>query len=272
MLQKSSPLIHIKTPAEIAQMRLAGEDTARVLDFITPFVVAGVTTERLDKLCHAYMVDELQVIPAPLHYQPPGYTPYPKSICTSVNHQVCHGIPGDRILKDGDIVNIDITVIRNGWHGDASRMFIVGKASPSATKLCQVAQECLGLGIREVKAGAKLSAIGWAIESHAKKFGYSVVRDFCGHGIGRQFHEDPQVLHYFQRGESLILSPGMTFTIEPMINIGKPDVKEMPDGWTIVTRDHSLSAQWEHTVVVTETGAEILTLSPHSPEASLPKN
>ena len=258
-----------KTTEEIEAMRAAGRDTAKVLDFITDYVEEGVTTERLDQLCHDYMVDELKVIPAPLHYQPPGYRPYPKSICTSINHQVCHGIPSSRTLKAGDTVNIDVTVIKEGWHGDASRMFAVGKISPLAQKLCEVTQECLWLGIRQVKPGAKLSMIGWAIENHAKQFGYSVVRDFCGHGIGKGFHEEPQVVHYFQRGPSIELLPGMTFTIEPMINVGKPDTKEMPDGWTIVTRDHSLSAQWEHTIAVTNDGVEVLTLSPTFQEPNL---
>lgn len=259
----------IKTPDEITLMRAAGLDTAKVLDYITPFVVPGVTTEKLDKLCHDYMVNDLKVIPAPLHYQPPGYRPYPKSICTSVNHQVCHGVPSERVLKEGDVVNLDVTVIKNGWHGDASRMYAVGKVGAPASRLCKITQECLWVGIKAVKVGGKLSDIGRAIEQHAKQFGYSVVRDFCGHGIGREFHEEPQVVHYFQKGPSVDIIPGMTFTIEPMINVGKPDVKEMPDGWTIVTRDHSLSAQWEHTIAVTDAGVEVLTLSPDYPESGL---
>lgn len=258
--------IKIKTPEAIEKMRLAGLDTAKVLDFIAPFVKPGITTGKLNDLCHDYMVNTLKVIPAPLHYQPTGYTAYPKSICTSVNHQVCHGIPGDRKLSDGDIVNIDITVIRDGYHGDASRMYGVGKVGVAAMKLMTVTQECLWLGIHQVKAGARLSVIGEVIEAHAKKFGYSVVRDFCGHGIGTEFHEDPQVLHYKHKGDSPILQAGMIFTIEPMINAGKAEVKEMADGWTIVTRDHSLSAQWEHTILVTEAGYEVLTLSPHYAE------
>lgn len=261
--------IALKSADDLIHMRAAGRDTAKVLDFITPFVVPGVSTNKLDQLCHEFMVDELKVIPAPLHYQPPGYTPYPKSICTSVNHQVCHGIPSDRVLKEGDVLNIDITVIKAGWHGDASRMYAVGKVATAAQRLCQVTQECLWKGILQVKPGAKLATIGLVIENHAKQFGYSIVKEYCGHGIGREFHEDPQVVHYFQRGASLELQPGMVFTIEPMINAGKPDIREMPDGWTIVTRDHSLSAQWEHTVAVTESGVEVLTRSADFPEPPL---
>lgn len=262
--------IKIKSPEEIILMRAAGIDTSAVLDYITEFVKPGVTTNHLDKLCHEFMVDRLNVIPAPLNYHPKGYTPYPKSICTSVNHQVCHGIPSERVLVEGDIVNIDITVIKNGWHGDASRMYYVGKVSPKAEKLCEVTRECLAKGIKIVRAGVDLSEIGKVIEAHANSFGFSVVRDFCGHGIGRGFHEDPQVLHYYQKASKAItLKPGMIFTIEPMINIGDSRVREMPDGWTIVTRDHSLSAQWEHTILVTENGYEILTLSPIFPEPFL---
>lgn len=259
--------IKIKSPEEIKLMRSAGLATAKVLDYITPFVKVGVTTNYIDELCHKYMVDELGVVPAPLHYQPKGYKPYPKSICTSINHQVCHGIPSERVLNDGDIVNIDVTVIKDGWHGDASRMYMLGKVSPKAERLCKVTQECLWKGIDAVRAGADLSDIGKAIEAHAKSFGYSVVRDFCGHGIGKNFHEEPQVVHYYQNSSKAItLKAGMVFTIEPMINIGRYETREMPDGWTIVTRDHSLSAQWEHTLVVTEEGCEVLTLSPNFPE------
>lgn len=254
--------IKIKSQSEIELMRLAGKDTAAVLDYITPYVQAGITTNELDRLCHNFMVEELDVIPAPLNYQPHGHKPYPKSICTSVNHQVCHGIPDDRKLIDGDIVNIDITVIKDEYHGDSSRMFKIGKVSPKANKVCEVTRECLWEGIKTVKAGVDLADIGKAIELHANNFGFSVVRDFCGHGIGRSFHEDPQVLHYHQKNvKVLILKPGMVFTIEPMINIGDYKIRSKPDGWTIVTRDRSLSAQWEHTILVTEEGYEVLTLS-----------
>jgi len=259
-------MIKTKTIAEINKMRLAGADTAAVLDYIAPFVQPGISTNEIDKKCHEYMVDELNVIPAPLNYQPEGYPPYPKSICTSVNHQVCHGIPSERVLHEGDIVNIDVTVIKDGWHGDASRMYYVGKINPAAEKLCSITRECLWLGIKSVQPGVPLSSIGEVIEEHANKFGFSVVREYCGHGIGENFHEPPQVLHYDNKDNDVKLTEGMTFTIEPMINIGKKAIKEMPDGWTIVTRDHSLSAQWEHTIAVVESGYEVLTLSPNFAE------
>ncbi|MFY9327793.1 MAG: type I methionyl aminopeptidase [Georgfuchsia sp.] len=258
-----------KTPDEIEKMRIAGRLAGEVLDYITPFVRPGITTEELDRLCHQYMVDVQGCIPAPLHYAPPGYTPYPKSICTSVNHVVCHGIPGQRPLKKGDIVNLDITTIKDGFHGDTSRMFIAGEASILAKRLSNIAFECLWLGISRVKPGAHLGDIGATIQRHAEKNGFSVVREFCGHGIGRKFHEEPQVLHYGTAGTGLELKPGMIFTIEPMINAGKAAISELSDGWTIVTRDRSLSAQWEHTILVTETGHEVLTLSAgaqHHPE------
>ncbi len=258
--------IVIKTPEQIEKMRVAGRLAAEVLDFIEPHVKPGITTAELDRLCHDYMVNVQGVIPAPLNYAPPGYKPYPKSICTSVNHQVCHGVPGEKALKKGDIVNIDITVIKDGWHGDTSRMFIVGKeAGILAKRLCAVTLECLWLGIGQVRPGAHLGDIGHAIQRHAESNGFSVVREFCGHGIGRQFHEEPQVLHYGKPGSGPELRPGMIFTIEPMINAGKAAISELPDGWTIVTKDRSLSAQWEHTVLVTESGAEVLTLSAGSP-------
>jgi len=259
--------IQIKTPEEIEKMRIACRLAAEVLDFIAPHVKAGVTTDQLDKLCHDYMVDVQDCIPAPLNYAPNGYKPYPKSICTSVNHQVCHGVPGERVLKNGDIVNLDITTIKDGFHGDTSRMFMVGEPSIQAKRLCDITWECLWLGIATVKAGAHLGDIGAAIQKHAEKNGYSVVREFCGHGIGRKFHEDPQVLHYGKAGTGVKLEAGMIFTIEPMINAGKATIKELADGWTIVTKDHSLSAQWEHTVLVTETGYEVLTVSAGSPPA-----
>ena len=257
--------ITIKNATDIEKMRIAGRLASEVLDFITPYVKAGVTTEKLDALCHDYMVNVQKTIPAPLNYTPPGHTPYPKSICTSVNHQICHGIPGEKVLKNGDIVNIDITVIKDGYHGDTSRMFYVGEPSIQAKRLCEVTYECMWLGIAQVKPGATLGDIGHAIQSYAEKNGYSVVREFCGHGIGKRFHEDPQILHYGRPGAGLKLQAGMMFTIEPMINAGKRDIKQLNDGWTIVTKDHSLSAQWEHTVLVTDSGFEVMTVSAGSP-------
>lgn len=247
----------IKTPDEIEKMRVAGRLAAEVLKMLAPHVQPGVTTGELDHICHLYIVDVQKAIPAPLNYKG-----FPKSICTSVNHQVCHGIPGDKKLKKGDIVNVDVTVIKDGYHGDTSRMFCVGEPSIQARRLVQVTRECMFKGIELVKPGVRLGDIGHTIQRHAESHGFSVVREYCGHGIGRDFHEDPQVLHYGERGTGMELIPGMTFTIEPMINAGKPDVKLLPDGWTVVTRDHSLSAQWEHTVLVTETGYEILTRIP----------
>ncbi len=257
--------VTIKTPEEIEKMRVAGRLASEVLDYITPFVKAGVTTGELDKLCHDYMVDVQGTIPAPLNYAPGGHVPYPKSICTSVNHQVCHGVPGDKVLKNGDVVNLDITVIKNGWHGDTSRMFMVGEVSIQAKRLAQLTYEAMWVGISKVKAGATLGDIGHAIQKFAESHGYSVVREFCGHGIGNHFHEDPQVLHYGKPGSGLKLQAGMIFTVEPMINAGKKDIRQLGDGWTIVTKDHSLSAQWEHTVLVTESGYEVLTVSAGTP-------
>jgi len=258
--------VTIKNAEEVGKMRVAGRLAAEVLDFITPHVKPGVTTDELDRLCHDYIVKVQNAIPAPLDYAPPGYQPYPKSICTSVNHQVCHGVPGDKKLKRGDILNIDVTVIKGEFHGDTSRMYLVGgDASILAKRLCNVTYECMWLGIAQVKPGAHLGDIGHAIQRHAESNGFSVVREFCGHGIGRNFHEEPQVVHYGHPGAGMALSPGMTFTIEPMINAGKAAISEMPDGWTIVTKDRSLSAQWEHTVLVTETGYEIMTLSAGTP-------
>lgn len=257
--------VTLKTPHEIEAMRVAGRLAAELLDYIAPYVKPGTGTGRLNDLCHSYMVNVQGTVPAPLNYAPPGYKPYPKSICTSVNHQVCHGIPGDRVLKPGDILNVDVTVIKDGFHGDSSRMFYVGEPSIQARRLVDVTYECMWLGIRQVRPGAQLGDIGAAVQAHAERHGFSVVREFCGHGIGRKFHEDPQVLHYGRPGTGLRLEPGMTFTIEPMINAGKPAIRELADGWTIVTKDHSLSAQWEHTVLVTETGYEVLTLSASAP-------
>jgi methionyl aminopeptidase len=242
-------------------MRVAGRLASEVLDYIAPFVKPGVTTGELDRLCHDYMVNVQGCVPAPLNYAPSGYQPYPKSICTSVNHQVCHGVPGDKALKNGDIVNLDITVIKDGFHGDTSRMFQVGEASIQARRLCEITFECMWIGIEQVRPGGHLGDIGAAIQKHAESCGYSVVREFCGHGIGRRFHEDPQVLHYGRPGTGPLLAPGMIFTIEPMINAGKAAIRELPDGWTIVTKDRSLSAQWEHTVLVTDSGFEVLTFS-----------
>jgi methionyl aminopeptidase len=255
----------IKSKDEVAGMRLAGRLAAEVLDYITPYVKAGVTTGKLNDLCHAYMVGVQGTVPAPLHYAPPGYKPFPKSICTSVNHQVCHGIPGDRVLKPGDVLNIDVTVIKDGFHGDSSRMYYVGEPGIQARRLVDVTYECMWLGISKIKPGAQLGDLGAVIQAHAEKHGFSVVREFCGHGIGRKFHEEPQVLHYGKAGTGMRLEPGMTFTVEPMINAGKAAIRELADGWTIVTKDHSLSAQWEHTVLVTDSGYEILTASAGSP-------
>jgi methionyl aminopeptidase len=257
--------ISIKTPQEIEKMRIAGRLAGEVLDYIAPFVKPGVATEELDKLCHDYMVNVQGCIPAPLNYAPSGHTPYPKSICTSINHQVCHGVPSDKKLKNGDIVNLDITTIKNGWHGDTSRMYYVGEPSIQAKRLCEVTYEAMWRGIRTVRAGAHLGDVGQAIQTFVEGMGYSVVREFCGHGIGNKFHEEPQVLHYGKAGTGVKLEAGMIFTIEPMVNAGKAGIKQLGDGWTIVTKDHSLSAQWEHTILVTETGFEVLTLSAGSP-------
>ena len=247
--------IIIKTAVEIEKMRVAGKLAAEVLEMIEAYVVPGVTTDELDKLCHDYIVNVQQAIPAPLNYHG-----FPKSICTSINHTVCHGIPCDKKLKSGDIVNIDITVIKNDYHGDTSKMFCVGEVSPYAKRLIKITQESMSLGIEQVKAGATLGDIGHAIQQHAESNRYSVVRDFCGHGIGKKFHEEPQVLHYGKAGTGLSLEAGMIITIEPMINLGKRDVKVLADGWTAITKDRSLSAQFEHTLLVTENGYEILTL------------
>jgi methionyl aminopeptidase len=248
--------VTIKSPAEQDKMRAAGRLAASVLDMIEPFVLPGVTTDELDKRCHDFIVDELKSIPANLNYRG-----FPKTICTSVNHVVCHGIPGDKKLKSGDIVNIDVTVIRDGFHGDTSRMYFVGAAPILARRLSEVCHEAMWRGIREVKPGTRLGDIGHAIQTYAESNNFSVVREYCGHGIGRVYHEDPQVLHYGKPGTGLELTTGMTFTIEPMINAGRRDVRLLPDGWTVVTKDQSLSAQWEHTILVTDVGFEVLTLS-----------
>jgi len=257
--------VSIKNPQEIEKMRIAGRLAAEVLDYITPFVRPGITTGELDKLCHDYIVDVQRCVPAPLNYAPHGHAPYPKSICTSINHQVCHGVPGDKVLKNGDILNIDVTPIKDGFHGDASRMYYVGEPSIQAKRLCEITYQAMWRGIRAVKHGAHLGDIGYAIQSFVEPLGYSVVREFCGHGVGKNFHEEPQVLHYGKPGTGMVLEAGMIFTIEPMINAGKRDIKQLGDGWTVVTKDHSLSAQWEHTILVTATGYEVLTVSDGSP-------
>jgi methionyl aminopeptidase len=247
--------ITIKSPEEQEKMRVAGRLAASVLDMVGPQVRPGITTEALDRICHDFIVDELEAIPAPLNYRG-----FPKSICTSVNHVVCHGIPGDRTLKSGDILNIDVTVIKDGFHGDTSRMFFVGEPTPIAERVSRVCFEAMWRGIRAIRPGARLGDIGHAIQVHAERNRFSVVREYCGHGIGRVFHEDPQVLHYGEPGTGGELVPGMTITVEPMINVGKRAVRLLADGWTVVTKDLSLSAQWEHTVLVTQTGHEVLTL------------
>ena len=252
--------ITLKTADEIEKMRVAGRLAADVLKMIEPHVAPGVTTNELDRLCHDYIVNEQKAIPAPLNYRG-----FPKSICTSVNHQVCHGIPSDKVLKNGDVINIDITVIKDGYHGDTSRMFAVGKPKPHAQRLSQVAYDCMKIGIEMIKPGIRLGDIGAAIQQYAEKNHCSIVREYCGHGIGKNFHEDPQVLHYGKPGTGVVLKPGMTFTIEPMVNLGKRQVRLLPDDWTVVTRDRSLSAQWEHTNLVTEDGFEVLTEHPDWP-------
>jgi len=244
-----------KTPEEIQAMRVAGALAADVLAMLKDHVKPGVTTEHLDRLAHDYIVDVQKAIPANV-----GYRGFPKTVCTSVNHVICHGIPTEsKVLKDGDIVNIDVTVIKDGWHGDTSRMYFVGTPGVLARRLVDTTYEAMMLGIGAVKPGATLGDVGAAIQKHAEAAGFSVVREYCGHGIGKVYHDEPQVLHYGRSGTGLELKPGMTFTVEPMINAGKPQTKQLPDGWTVVTKDHSLSAQWEHTVAVTESGFEILT-------------
>jgi methionyl aminopeptidase len=269
MLDNRGMLTETKKPTSqefIAGMREAGRLASEVLDHVTPFIKAGITTGELDQICHDYMVNVQKTVPAPLNYQPPGYPPFPKSICTSVNDVICHGIPGDRILKDGDVVNLDITVItQTGYYGDTSRMFSIGAPSILAKRLSQITYECMWLGIAQVKPGCTLGDIGHAIQSHAENAGYSVVREYCGHGIGQVFHDEPQIVHYGKPGLGEQLHEGMTFTIEPMINAGKRDIRTMPDQWTVKTKDRSLSAQWEHTCLVTPSGVEVLTYSAGSP-------
>jgi methionyl aminopeptidase len=251
----SSTSVPIKTPDEIEKMRIAGRLAAQVLEMIQSHVRPGITTDELDRICHDFIVEEQQAIPAPLNYRG-----FPKSICTSINHQVCHGIPSNKRLKSGDIINIDVTVIKDGYHGDTSKMFFVGEPGILARRLVRVTQEAMRIGIAQVRPNVTLGDVGHAIQRHVEAQGYSVVREYCGHGIGREFHEEPQVLHYGRPGEGLVLEAGMCFTVEPMVNAGKRFIKLLPDGWTVVTKDRSLSAQWEHTVVVTPDGYEILTL------------
>ena len=248
--------VTIKNTEEIEKMRVAGRLAAEVLDMIGDHVKAGITTEELDVICHDYIVNEQQAVPAPLNYRG-----FPKSICTSVNHVICHGIPAQKKLKKGDIINIDITVIKDEFHGDTSRMFFVGEPSIRAKRLVETARECMFKGIELVRPGTRLGDIGHVIQEHAESSGFSVVREYCGHGIGRIFHEEPQVLHYGKPDTGMALKEGMTFTIEPMLNAGKKETRLLPDEWTVVTRDHSLSAQWEHTILVTADGHEIMTVS-----------
>ncbi|MBT7950982.1 MAG: type I methionyl aminopeptidase [Gammaproteobacteria bacterium] len=249
--------VSIKTPDEIEKMRIAGKLASEVLLMIEPHIKIGVTTGALDQICHDYIINNQKAIPAPLNYKG-----FPRSICTSVNHVVCHGIPGDKKLKNGDILNIDITVIKDGYHGDTSKMFFIGEPSIRAKRLVDITYQCMSLGIKMIKPGVQLGDIGHAIQKHAEANNYSAVREYCGHGIGRVFHEEPQVLHYGQKGTGMALEQGMTFTVEPMINLGKRHVKLLPDEWTVVTKDRALSAQWEHTILVTEDGYEVLTLRP----------
>ncbi len=247
--------VTIKNEAEIAKMRIAGRLAADVLDMIGDYVKPGVTTNELNQVCHDYITKVQDAIPAPLNYRG-----FPKSICTSVNHVVCHGIPADKKLKAGDAINIDITVIKDGFHGDTSRMFFVGAPTIQAQRLSDISFESMWLGIRELAPGKFLGDVGAAVQKHVESNRFSVVREYCGHGIGRQFHEDPQVLHYGKPGTGMVLREGMTLTVEPMVNAGKANVKLLPDGWTVVTKDHGLSAQWEHTVLITADGFDVLTL------------
>lgn len=257
-------MVNIKTASEIERMRAVGALAAEQLEMIADHIKPGISTGELDRICHRYTIDVQDATPAPLNYRG-----FPKSICTSVNHVVCHGIPSDdKVLKDGDIINIDVTLIKDGFHGDTSKTFIVGKGSVRAERLVETSRHCLNLGIAAVRPGATLGDIGYAIQRHAEKQRFSIVREYCGHGIGRVFHDEPQVLHYGRPNTGLTLAPGMTFTIEPMINAGKAAVKLLPDQWTVVTKDHQLTAQWEHTILVTETGYEILT---HRSDDELPR-
>jgi methionyl aminopeptidase len=265
VLAPTAMSVVLKTDDDIGKMRVAGRLAAELLDYLAPHIQPGITTGEIDRLAHRHMLDVQQTVPATLNYAPPGHSPYPASLCTSVNHVVCHGIPGDKRLKAGDIVNVDVTVIKDGFHGDTSRMFCVGAPSIQAKRLVDTTYEAMWTGIRAVRPGAQLGDIGHAIQKFAEGHGFSIVREFCGHGIGRQFHEEPQVLHYGRAGTGLKLLPGMIFTIEPMVNAGRAAIRCLADGWTIVTADHSLSAQWEHTVLVTPEGYEVLTVSAGTP-------
>ncbi len=255
----------ITDPEDLDKMRVACQEAASVLDFIAPHVQAGITTGELDRLCLDYIQNTLKAKSATIGYAPPGYPPYPGSVCTSVNHVICHGIPGDKVLKNGDTMNIDVTIIKDGWFGDTSRMYCIGEPSILAHRLIETTYECMWLGIEQVRPGATLGDVGHAIQKHAEKAGFSVVREYCGHGVGRKFHQDPQVLHYGKPGTGVRLEPGMIFTIEPMINAGRREIRQLADGWTVVTRDHSLSAQWEHSLLVTQDGYEVLTISDGMP-------
>ncbi len=252
--------IALKSKAEIEEMRVAGRMAAEVLRMIEEHVKPGITTGELDEICHRYITGTQQAIPAPLNYKG-----FPKSICTSVNHVICHGIPGEKVLKDGDIINIDITVLKNGWHGDTSKMFQVGTPTIKGQRISDIAHQCMVTGIEMVRPGIRLGDIGHAIQRVAESQGCSVVREYCGHGIGRIFHEDPQVLHYGRPDSGEMLVPGMVFTIEPMVNLGRRETRLMPDGWTVITKDRSLSAQWEHTIAVTDDGFDVLTRLPDDP-------
>ena len=249
--------VNIKSADEIVKMRAAGQAAMKVLKMIEPSVRVGITTDELNTICHDYIVNELNAVPAPLNYQG-----FPKSICTSVNHVICHGIPGDKKLKKSDIINIDITVIKDGYHGDCSKMFSIGKTGVLEQRLMRISHECMVKGIEMVKPGVSLGDIGHVIQVHAEKNGFSIVREYCGHGIGKDFHESPQVLHYGTPGTGVIIQEGMTFTIEPMVNAGRKETRILADGWTVVTRDHKASAQWEHTILVTKDGYEALTCLP----------
>jgi len=249
--------ITIKTAEEIEKMAIAGKLASEILIMIEPYVIASATTDELNQICHDYIINEQKAIPAPLNYRG-----FPKSICTSVNHQVCHGIPSHKRLKNGDIINIDITVIKDDYHGDTSKMFFIGQPSILGKRVTQISYESMCIGIQMVKPGVQLGDIGHAIQQHVEKNQCSIVREYCGHGIGKAFHEDPQVLHYGRPHTGLALESGMTFTIEPMVNAGKRHVKLLKDNWTVVTKDHSLSAQWEHTILVTDTGYQVLTIRP----------
>jgi len=260
MLKPRDNGIILKSPSDIEAMRTAGAMAATVLKMIREHVQPGITTGELDQICHDYITREQKAIPAPLNYKG-----FPKSICTSVNHVVCHGIPGEKKLKDGDVVNIDVTVIKDGWHGDTSKMFVVGEPSIRAKRVCDIAYNAMTTGIEMVAPGVRLGDIGHAIQRFTEGQGCSVVREYCGHGIGQVFHEEPQVLHYGRPGTGEVLVPGMVFTIEPMVNLGRRETRLLPDGWTVVTRDRSLSAQWEHTIAVTEDGFDVLTRLPGDP-------